>query len=537
MNKRGLKGNARISAIRKGSAVLWLVAAFFLLKQFGMESFGYLSLGLIFVLFLGELLTPAFFVTLQKLLGSRMRKEQYKNAETVMRNGFTFTLLTGLLTAGILTAMAEIICVYIVGQPMFFYPFLLIAPSLLFILLNNCLEGYYAGTSVNFHWGRLIQLLLFIILSEIFRAVLLPYGNKVAALLRSDDYADVYGAMSLALAFTLSALLTFLIQGGIYLSVRRQLADLARRDTSRMRESLSVSGKIFSRSVLTYLPSQALVGCFFPVQYLIWLLGQKNAEEVPHVSGALLVEYFFPFLLFLLLFGMTVVRSVSETPAMVKREDYVRLNQSILDNRHSLALTALPLSVLLCVLAEPFSRVLFAEQNRELLGIWKVAGIVVYLGVLAIYQIQVCREAGMLLECNLICLAGFIVGIAGFGILEKGDYLGFLAFPVSMLLCFGILLLASGFLLHRRFGLEEEYIRSFLYPLAAAAMSGILILAADKALGKAVGDLAILLIGMGVGILIHALLIVLLHNVNRRECKRLQGIYVIRFVGRLLGFL
>ena len=121
-----------------------------------------------------------------------MRKEQYKNAETVMRNGFTFTLLTGLLTAGILTAMAEIICVYIVGQPMFFYPFLLIAPSLLFILLNNCLEGYYAGTSVNFHWGRLIQLLLFIILSEIFRAVLLPYGNKVAALLRSDDYADVY---------------------------------------------------------------------------------------------------------------------------------------------------------------------------------------------------------------------------------------------------------------------------------------------------------------------------------------------------------
>ena len=143
----------------------------------------------------------------------------------------------------------------------------------------------------------------------------------------------------------------------------------------------------------------------------------------------------------------------------------------------------------------------------------------------------------MLLECNLICLAGFIVGIAGFGILEKGDYLGFLAFPVSMLLCFGILLLASGFLLHRRFGLEEEYIRSFLYPLAAAAMSGILILATDKALGKAVGDLAILLIGMGVGILIHALLIVLLHNVNRRECKRLQGIYVIRFVGRLLGFL
>lgn len=238
-------------------------------------------------------------------------------------------------------------------------------------------------------------------------------------MLRSDDYADVYGAMSLALAFTLSALLTFLIQGGIYLSVRRQLADLARRDTSRMRESLSVSGKIFSRSVLTYLPSQALVGCFFSVQYLIWLLGQKNAEEVPHVSGALLVEYFFPFLLFLLMFGMTVVRSVSETPAMVKREDYVRLNQSILDNRHSLALTALPLSVLLCVLAEPFSRVLFAEQNRELLGIWKVAGIVVYLGVLAIYQIQVCREAGMLLECNLICLAGFIVGIAGFGILER----------------------------------------------------------------------------------------------------------------------
>ena len=143
----------------------------------------------------------------------------------------------------------------------------------------------------------------------------------------------------------------------------------------------------------------------------------------------------------------------------------------------------------------------------------------------------------MLLECNLICLVGFVSGMIGFGVLESGKMLGLLAFPVSMLLCFFILLLASGFLLHRRFGMEEEYIRSFLYPLAAAALSGILILAADKALGKLVGDLAILLMGLVAGILIHALLIVLLHNVNRRESKRLQGIYLIRFVGKLLGFL
>lgn len=537
MNKRGLKGNARITVIRNSLTALWLVTALLLLKQFGMESFGYLSLGLILVGLLGELLAPATFMTLQKLMGSRIRKEQYKNAESIMRSGFYFTLLAGLLAAGILTAMTEIVCVYIVKHPMFFYPFLFIVPSLLFILLNNCLEGYFAGTGVNFPFGRLLQLVFFVILSEIFHGVLIPYGTKVAALLRSDAYTDVYGAMGLALAFTLSSLITFLIQGGVYLSVRRQLADLTRRDASRMRESLSVSGKIFTRSLLTYLPSQALVGCIFPVQYLIWLTGQKQMEGMIHLSGALLVEYVVPFLFFFLLFGLTVVRSVSETPAMVKREDYVRLNQSILDSRHSLALTALPLSVLLCVLAEPFSRVLFAEQAQDLLGLWKVAGITVYLGALAIYQIQVCREAGMLLECNLICLVGFVSGMIGFGVLESGKMLGLLAFPVSMLLCFFILLLASGFLLHRRFGLEEEYIRSFLYPLAAAALSGILILAADKALGKLVGDLAILLIGLVAGILIHALLIVLLHNVNRRESKRLQGIYLIRFLGKLLGFL
>ena len=537
MNKRGLKGNARITVIRSGSAALWLVAVLLLLKQFGMESFGYLSLGLALVALLGELLAPATFMTLQKLMGSRIRKEQYRNAETIMRSGFYSTLLIGLLVVGILMAMAEIICVYIVKQPMFFYPFLFIVPSLLFVLLNNCLEGYFAGTGVNFPFGRLLQLVFFLIFSEIFHGVLIPYGTRVAALLRSDAYTEVYGAMGLSLAFTLSALFTFLFQGGIYLAVRRQLADLARRDVSRMRESLPVSSKIYTRSLLTYLPSQALVGCIFPVQYLIWLTGQKQVEGMIYLSGALLVEYVVPFLFFLLLFEMTVVRSVSETPAMVKREDYVRFNQSILDSRHSLALTALPLSVLLCVLAEPFSRVLFAEQTQDLLKLWKMAGIVVYLGALAIYQVQVCREAGMLLECNLICLVGFVAGMIGFGVLESGKMLGLLAFPASMLLCFLILLLTSGFLLHRRFGMEEEYIRSFLYPLAAAALSGILILAADKALGKVVGDLAILLIGAGAGILIHALLIVLLHNVNRRESRRLQGIYLIRLVGKLLGFL
>ena len=54
MNKRGLKGNARITVIRSGSSALWLVAVLLLWKQFGMESFGYLSLGLALVVLLGE---------------------------------------------------------------------------------------------------------------------------------------------------------------------------------------------------------------------------------------------------------------------------------------------------------------------------------------------------------------------------------------------------------------------------------------------------------------------------------------------------
>lgn len=537
MNKRGLKGSARIQAIYNVSRILWLAVAIILMIQFGVESVGYLSLGMIFIILIGELFAPSISMALYKLIGGRIRKEQYKNAETVMRSGFYFSLLTGLMTAGILVAMADVICVYAVKQPMFFYPFLFVAPSILLVMLNSCLEGYFAGAGVNFHMGRLLQVVLFVILTEILQVFLVPYGTKVAALLRSEAYIDVYRAMSIALAFTLSALLTFILQGAIYLSVRRQLADLVRRDATRMKETMTMSGRIFSRSLLTYMPSLALTGCLFSVQYLIWLTGPGRAEGLIHISGALLVEYFTTFMLFLALFGMIGIRSVCETPAMIKREDYGRLNQSVLDVRHSLALTALPISILLCVLAEPFSRVVFSENTQDFMGLWKVAGILVYVGSLAIYQISICREAGLMLESNLICLTGFGVGMILFGVLMRKGTLGLLAFPVSMLICFLILLLAGGLILHFKLGLEEEYIRSFLYPLAAAALTGILVLAADKALGKVVGDLAILLIGMIGGVLIHALLIVLLHNVNRRESKRLPGIFVIRFLGNLLGFL
>ena len=51
-------------------------------------------------------------------------------------------------------------------------------------------------------FGRLLQLVFFVILSEIFHGVLIPYGTKVAALLRSEAYTDVYGAMGLALALS-----------------------------------------------------------------------------------------------------------------------------------------------------------------------------------------------------------------------------------------------------------------------------------------------------------------------------------------------
>ena len=541
MNRKSLKGNARITMGQNIARMLWAIAGILLSIQMGMECVGYLSFSIITIWFVYEILGPSFYVSMSKLIYARMRKEQYRNAQTIKRTGFFCCVLVALIITVLLFAMSEILCLYIMKEPMFLFPFLLIIPGLFFILVNSVVEGFCAGNGFASYLGRIIHLLLFVLLTQLFRILLRDTGNHVSTLLRSYSYQHLYDGIALSISFSVSALLSFIANLIIYHMVGRQLSATSRRTDTRVIESSALAARIFTTSLFTHLPRNIALGALFPLQFLfIWLKADQTTGVIERISqyGSLICCCFLCGLFLLAVFECICVRPIFEGAGLYRKEDYNRLNDSILDTRHNLGVTALPTAVFICVLAKHLCGFLTGADGTIWIPNVMIIGISIYFGSIAIYQIDLCREIGFLTESNLTMLGSLIIAIISFiAMFDSEEPTSIYALSISWLLFFVLITLATAFLLNRRLGMNEELIKSLLFPIIISALSGLVVLGFSKVFSTILSDTALFFIGMTIGYLIQSLLTVLLHNISMREVRKFSGIFLIRIIGRITGYL
>ena len=202
-----------------------------------------------------------------------------------------------------------------------------------------------------------------------------------------------------------------------------------------------------------------------------------------------------------------------------------------------ICVTAFPTAVLLAVLAECFVTGLYKGESEQAVLVLRQGTIVIFFYGIAWLFCQLMMKMRMAREL-LFCLAvSFAVHILAAFLLVRNGLLGAEGTVYSVILFTGVLAVLGFVLVSRRVSYKQEWLYSFAFPAAAAAVSGLAAMLLDRLLFAAVGAIPTLLISWLVGMVLYMVLVVLLHVVNEGELSEmpLGGIWIA--VGRLLGVL
>ena len=199
--------------------------------------------------------------------------------------------------------------------------------------------------------------------------------------------------------------------------------------------------------------------------------------------------------------------------------------------------TAFPAAVMLAVLAESFVTGLYKGESEQAVLVLRQGTIVIFFYGIAYLFCQLMLKMRMLKEL-LFCLAvSFAVHILAVLLFVRNGLLGAEGIVYSVILFTGVLAVMGFVLVSRRVSYKQEWIYSFTFPAAAAAVSGLAAMLLNRLLFALVGAIPTLLISCLVGTVLYMILVVLLHVVNESELSEMPfgGIWIA--VGRLLGVL
>lgn len=480
--------------------------------------------------------------TMTGLIRYRVKRGQFKNADRIFHTALRLSLLFGLILALVLAAGAGFLSETVFLETMSSRVILVAAPITVLTAAVSAFRGFFNGNGFGplVAWSQYIEKTVMLIAGIVSGKLYYGYGRKVAALLKNDMPAYANGAFGVMIGIMIAELITLIYLSAAYaLSYgswkRQQMQDAGRRTES----SGEIVGMLFGNGlpmVLVVLLSNSFM--MIDQRFFNYCM---NRKEMGDVRTAIWGSYYGKYAVLAGIGAafacLAVHGSIGKIAASYDKEEYRLMRERIGTAVKKVCVTAFPAAVMLAVLAESFVTGLYKGESEQAVLVLRQGTIVIFFYGIAYLFCQLMLKMRMLKEL-LFCLAvSFAVHILAVLLFVQNGLLGAEGIVYSVILFTGVLAVMGFVLVSRRVSYKQEWIYSFAFPAAAAAVSGLAAMLLNRLLFALVGAIPTLLISCLVGTVLYMILVVLLHVVNESELSEMPfgGIWIA--VGRLLGVL
>ena len=485
-------------------------------KTIGNNGIVYLAMGLETIALLMALLGEGIGDVYSKMLRSRRKRGLYHDAIVVKKRVSFIQIFLGIIFVILSLVFADSIAIKLFQTERCALLIRILSPLLLLRAVNNILGGYLQslGQHLLIAVTYVLRMVLFGILSAAFLTNRLEYGKKVAALLKSDDYIGLHGAIGISIGIVVTEII-IVITLLVFYFLKDYTFDKKKSDRNLHRT------ESFKETISNYTYLNTNRFCFDLFRRIMVLVPFivliANVEANGVFYGKFLPLCSIPILLISARYYLLYSRLIS----VIRNKDARMIREHIQTGIQYTWSISLLFVVLYAALAPQITGAFFAK-DMLLKNMLQYGSVLILLVTMLAYLFLVNIAHGRKLECFIAMIITLLLHIfinrSMFNKLQKPEAI---LYAACISLAIGVLLLA--FYTIFMYGLRIEYIYVFILPLICVGVAGVVVLLMAKYMTPHIGSTLCCIIGFILGTVLYTAGLSLCRVFSDIEIERLYG--------------
>lgn len=498
-----------------------------LVNIIGDEGMGYYNIAFQIYAIALTLTSYSLPLAVSKLVSARVAKGQYKNAYKVFRGALTFAITVGGTAALIIFFGAGFIASELMAMKLSVYALRILAPCVLVVALLGVLRGFFQGN------GSMIPTAISQVIEQIINAVFSVGGaylliklGKSAVKGKKSSVPLAYGAAGGTLGTVVGALAALGFLFMIFAAYKKVFKRRMRKDKTRHRESYRTIFKILFLTIAPVLLSSTvynLCGVIDNTMFGQIMGAQGYKEEETAVLLGIIGGKYDTLINVPLAFAHAIAASlIPSIVAAVQSKSRKQIHNKIELFTRFTMVVAIPSAVGFLVLAKPLLDLIFFTEKND------VAALTLQLGAVSVifYCLSTITNAvlqgmdDMMTPVKNAAIALVIHAIALFLMMVVFRW-GIYALVISKIVFAAVVCILNAHAMRERVGYVQEQKKTFIIPLIASAIMGIITFLIHLLFELFVGTRIATVIALVVAVSVYGVAIILLGGLTESEMKQM----------------
>ena len=481
--------------------------------------------GIAFEIYSLALLLTSYSLPLavSKLVSARVSKGERRNAFKVFKSALAFALVSGSIIGLIVFFGADFIATKIMAMGPSQYALRVLAPCLLVVAIMGVVRGYFQGlgTMIPTAVSQILEQIVNAIVSVVGASYLFEFGKKAAEAKGKEYLRPAYAAAGGTLGTFVGAVFGLLFLLFVLFIYRKVIRKQLRRDHTTYQEEYGTIFPILLMTILPVILSTAVyqstkildAGIFSNVMSVQGMAKEKYETLWGMYTGKFNTLVNVP-LAIANAIGASVIPSL--TAAMTLGDRRLVHSKIQLATRFSM-LISIPSTIGYMVLAKPIMNLLFTGDNTTpaLLLITGAVTIAFYsLSTITNAMLQGIDRMTTPIKNAAISLVIHLVSLLiMLGVLKMNIFAvigSTIVFSLSMCIL-------NGRALRKAIGYQQEAYKTFILPLIASIIMGVIAFIVQIALTNIIPEKAATIISVCVAVVVYSVALLLLGGLTESE--------------------
>mgnify|MGYP000277989184 CR=1 FL=1 len=479
-----------------------------------------------------------------KTVSAKAAKGQYRSVYQVLKGALLFALVSGIVASLVVFFGAEFFTGTLLKTPYSVFALKILGPALVVVAVLGVLRGFFQGlgTMMPSAISQIIEQIVNAIVSIAAAYILYGYGARIGAVLgNKEKYGSAYGAAGGTLGTNMGAVFALLFLGMLFLAYKRIFKRQMRRDTSSKTESYQNVFRVLIMTIVPVLLSTTIYNISAILDQGIYknvaeLQGYKP-DDIDVWWGIFSGKYKTIINIPISIASAMAASCVPNLTGAYARRDRESVRSQINIAIRFIMVIAFPCTIGIAVLSGPILKLLHLYGSTgttaaTMLTTGAVAILFYSLSTLSnglLQGINRMREpvknAAIALGLHLIALLVMMFGL----------HLGIYAVVYSNALFAFFMCLFNAMSLRKYSGYRQEVVKTFLIPVAASAIMGVVVFGVYKGIFAVIKVNAIAaILAIVIGAVVYGAMLLLLKGLSEEELKKFpKGYLFVRIAKKL----